>query len=164
MEASRAEGRGYLDLSEVHWSELIGFAGAAILALSLFLPWFETNEANRNANINGNAGEFNAWDTFATLDWLLLAACIAPFVLAWIIARGHALTWKPGEVTMIVGMVAFMLIVLNGVILGKPGEPDSEISRRIGWYLGLVGAIGIGAGGIVRQALYSGARKPPGVM
>jgi hypothetical protein len=57
-----------------------------------------------------------------------------------------------------------LLIVLNGVILGKPGEPDSEISRRIGWYLGLVGAIGIGAGGIVRQALYSGARKPPGVM
>lgn len=164
MEASRAEGRGYLDLSEVHKSELIGFAGSAVLALSLFLPWFETNPGNANANINGAAGEFNAWETFGALDWLLLAACIAPFVLAWIIARGHALTWRPGEVTMIVGMVAFMLIILNGIILGKPGEPDSEISRRIGWYLGLVGAIGIGTGGIIRQAFYSTVRKPPGVM
>lgn len=163
MEASRGEGRGYLDFSEVHWSELIGFVGAAILAGSLFLPWFET-AAGSNGRINGVAGEFNAWDTFGLLDWLLLAACIAPFVLAWIIARGHALTWRPGEVTMIVGMIALVLILLNGVILGKPGEPDSEIAKRIGWYVSLLGAIGIGTGGIIRQALYSGARKPPGVL
>ena len=165
MEASSDEGRKkkWIDLSEIHWSELVGFAGAALLFLALNLPWFET-AAGSNGRINGAAGEFTAWETFGLLDWLLLAACIAPFVLAWIIARGHALTWRPGEVTMIVGMVALTLIVLNGVILGKPGEPDSEISRRIGWYVGLLGSVGIGAGGILRQALYSGARKPPGVL
>jgi len=163
MEGSGDAKRGFLDLSEIHWSELVGFAGSAIMLLALYLPWFET-KADSNGRINGQAGEFNAWDTFALLDWLLLAACIAPFVLAWIIARGHALTWRPGEVTMIVGMIALTLIVLNGVILGKPGEPDSEISKKIGWYVSLLGAIGIGAGGILRQALYSGTRKPPGVL
>lgn len=163
MEGSGDEKRGFIDLSEIHWSELVGFAGAGVMLLSLYLPWFET-KPDSNGRINGKAGEFNAFDTFGLLDWLLLAACIAPFVLAWIIIRGHALTWRPGEVTMIVGMVALTLIVLNGVILGKPGEPDSEISKKIGWYVGLLGAIGIGAGGILRQALYSGTRKPPGVL
>ncbi len=163
MEASGDEKRGFLDLSEIHWSELVGFAGSAVLFLALYLPWFETKEGS-NGRINGESGEFNAFDTFGLLDLLLLAACIAPFVLAWIIARGHALTWRPGEVTMIVGMVALTLIILNGVILGKPGEPDSEISKKIGWYVALVGAIGIGASGILRQALYSGTRKPPGVL
>ena len=163
MEGSGETKRGFIDLSEIHWSELVGFVGAGILLLSLYLPWFET-KAGSNGRVNGESGEFTAWETFATLDWLLLAACIAPLVLAWIIARGHALTWRPGEVTMIVGMVALTLIVLNGVILGKPGEPDSEISKKIGWYVSLLGAIGIGAGGILRQALYSGARKPPGVL
>ena len=163
MEGSGDEKRGFLDLSEIHWSELVGFVGAGLLLLSLYLPWFET-KPDSNGRINGREGEFNAWDTFGMLDLWLLAACIAPFVLAWIIVRGHALTWRPGEVTMIVGMVAFMLIVLNGVILGKPGEPDSEIAKRFGWYVGLLGSVGIGAGGILRQALYSGSRKPPGVL
>ena len=163
MEASRDEGRGFIDLSEIHWSELVGFVGAGLLFLSLYLPWFST-APDSNGRVNGQAGEFTAWETFGLLDWLLLAACVAPFVLAWIIARGHALTWRPGEVTMIVGMVASTLIILNGVILGKPGEPDSEISKEIGWYVGLLGSFGIGAGGILRQALYSGTRKPPGVL
>jgi hypothetical protein len=152
-----------LDFSLLLPGEYWGFAASAVLLGSLFLPWYGTSE-NPNAAIHGGRGEFTAFETFGTLDILLVAACTAPFILAWIVARGHALTWRPGEVTMIVGMVAFMLIVLNGVILGKPGEPDSEISKRIGWYVGLIGAVGIGAGGILRQALYSGSRKPPGVL
>ena len=39
--------------------------------------------------------------------------------------------------TAIVGLTAFVLIFCNGVAFGKPGEPDSEISFGIGWYLGL---------------------------
>ena len=68
--------------------------------------------------------------------YLLLAACIAPFILAYIIARGHGLSWRPGEITMIVGMVAFALILLNGIILGSPGGSDRiavDISRELGY-------------------------------
>jgi hypothetical protein len=152
-----------LDFSLWLRGEYYGFAGSAVLFLSLFLPWYGTS-SNPNAEINGARGTFNAFATFKLLDILLVAACTAPFILAWIIARGHALTWRPGEVTMIVGMTAFVLIILNGIVLGKPGDPDSEISLKIGWFIGLLGSAGICAAGVLRQAEQARDRKPPGVL
>lgn len=152
-----------VDFTLLRRGEFVGFAAAGVLLLSLFLPWYGTS-ANPNAHINGARGTFDAFQTFAVLDVLLVGACTAPFVLAWIIVRGHALTWRPGEITMIVGMTAIMLILLNGIILGKPGGPDSEISLKIGWFIGLLGAAGIAAGGVLRQAELARDRKPPGVL
>jgi hypothetical protein len=161
-----------LDFSRIGIGEILGFAGAAILFISLFLPWFSTScsspghprGCNPNSTLHGQVGDFTAWQTFAKLDVLLALACIAPFILAWIVVRGHDLTWRPGEVTMIVGMTAAVLIVLNGVILGKPGSDPVGISLQIGWFLGLIGALGILAGGLLRQAVGARARKPPGVI
>ena len=153
-----------MDFGRLQRGEFIGFGGVGILLVSLFLPWFETNPDNANAQINGQTGEFNAFDTYGSLDWLLVAACLAPFILAWIIVRGHKLTWRPGEITMIVGMTAFALILLNGVILGRPGDPDSEIDIKIGYIVGLIGSAMICAGGIIRQAEGDRARKPPGTI
>ena len=153
-----------MDFGRLQRGEFIGFAGVGILLISLFMPWFETNPDNPNANINGASGEFNAFDTYGVLDWLLVAACLAPFILAWIVVRGHKLTWRPGEITMIVGMTAFALIILNGVILGRPGDPDSEIDIKIGYIVGLLGSAMICVGGIIRQAEGDRARKPPGTI
>jgi hypothetical protein len=153
-----------MDFGRLQRGEFIGFAGVGVLLISLFLPWFETNPDNANAQINGQTGEFNAFDTYGSLDWLLVAACLAPFILAWIVVRGHKLTWRPGEITMIVGMTAFALIILNGVVLGRPGDPDSEIDIKIGYIVGLIGAGMICAGGIIRQAEGDRARKPPGTL
>ena len=152
-----------VDLSLLKAGEFAGFAGAAVLFLALLLPWYGTS-SNPNAKINGARGTFDAFQTFKVLDILLVAACAAPFILAWIVVRGHALTWRPGEITMIVGMTAIMLIILNGIILGKPGAPDSEISLKIGWFVGLLGAAGICTGGVLRQAELARERKPPGVL
>jgi hypothetical protein len=153
-----------MDFRLLQRGEFIGFGGVGVLLLSLFLTWFETNPDNANANINGETGEFNAFDTYGILDWLLVAACLAPLILAWIVVRGHKLTWRPGEITMIVGMTAFALIILNGVILGRPGDPDSEIDIKIGYIVGLLGAAMICVGGIIRQAEGDRARKPPGTI
>ena len=153
-----------MDFGRLQRGEFIGFAGVGVLLVSLFLPWFETNPDNANAQINGERGEFNAFETYGILDWLLVAACLAPFILAWIVVRGHKLTWRPGEITMIVGMTAFALIILNGVILGRPGDPDSEIDIKIGYVVGLIGSGMICAGGIIRQAEGDRARKPPGTI
>jgi hypothetical protein len=152
-----------LDFSLWKPGEYYGFLSAAVLFISLFLPWYGTS-SNPNAQINGHRGTFSAFQTFKVLDILLIGTCIAPFILAWIVARGHALGWRPGEVTMIVGMTAFVLIILNGVILGKPGAPDSEIELKIGWFVGLLGAAGICAAGVLRQAEQARDRKPPGVL
>jgi hypothetical protein len=165
MEASRAEGGGYLDTSRLSPGEYGGMAAGAILFLSLWLPWFTTSEDNRFSRLAGASGGdgVNAWQVFTTLDILLVGAATAPFILSWIIARGHRLTWKPGEVTMIVGITAFVLILCNGIILGRPGD-SVDIGLGIGYFVGLIAAAGMLVAGYLRQSLYSDARKPPGVI
>jgi hypothetical protein len=173
-EEEKKEGPAF-DVRRVERSELIGFLGAGILLFSLFLNWFSTScdpsgmpkGCNSNSELHGMHGSFTAFDTYGVLDWLLVAACAAPFILAYIIARGHDLTWRPGEVTMIVGITAAALILVNGIILGRPGGEDPhnvDISIEIGYWVGLLGAACIAFGGFVRQAQSIRGRKPPGVL
>ena len=172
--AKKEEGPAF-DIRRVQRSEIIGFVGAGILLLSLFLTWFSTScdekglpkGCNPNSELHGQHGDFTAFQTYGILDYLLVAACLAPFILAYIIARGHELTWRPGEVTMIVGITAFSLILVNGIILGRPGGDDPanvDISIQIGYIVGLLGAACIAFGGFVRQASAIKGRKPPGVL
>jgi hypothetical protein len=173
MATDATDTKGGFSPSRLHGSELIGFAGAALLFVSLWLTWFSTDctspghPANCNssggAKFNGKLGDFTAFETFKILDWLLLAACVAPFILAYIIARGHELSWRPGEVTMIVGMIAFALVLLNGIVLGKPGDVV-DMHLGIGYFLGLLGSLLILIGGLIRQAQTARVRKPPGVL
>ena len=168
----KEEGKG-VDFKRLHWAEFVGFGGAGVLLGSLFLPWFSTscetqagNEppgCNPNSNYGGRFGEFNAFETYGIMDILLVMACIAPFVLAYLVVRQSQLSWRPGEVTMIVGMVAAALIWLNGIILGRPGD-SVEIGIEYGYLIGLLGAAMILAGGLIRQALGGRTRKPPGVL
>jgi len=166
MEAGAEERSGYLDFSRVSPGELMGMGAALVLLASLWLPWYTTSADNPNSRLPGGASHGDsatAWEVFGTLDWLLVSACAAPFILTWIIARGHDLTWKPGEVTMIVGIVTFMLILCNGIILGKPGD-SVDIGLGVGWFVGLLASIGLLVAGYLRQAVYTTARKPPGVI
>ena len=168
MEASSAEERGsYLDFSRLSPGELLGMGAGLLLLASLFLPWFSTSETNPHSTIEsagiGSGDSANAFQTFGTLDWLLVLAVTAPFVLSWIIARGHQLTWKPGEVTMVVGITAFVLILCNGIILGRP-DPGVDISLAIGYFAALIASAGLLVAGYLRQAFYTTARKPPGVI
>jgi hypothetical protein len=168
----KEEGEG-VDFKRLHWAEFIGFAGAGVLLGSLFLPWFSTSceklrpatpeGCNPNSSYGGRVGEFTAFETYNIMDWLLVATCIAPFILAYLVIRQSQLSWRPGEVTMIVGMVAAALIWLNGIILGRPGE-SVDIGIEYGYIVGLIGANMILAGGLIRQALGGRTRKPPGVI
>jgi hypothetical protein len=60
-------------------------------------------------------------------------------------------------------MTTFALILLNGIILGRPGD-SVDIAIEPGYIVGLLGASMILAGGFVRQAMYGRNRKPPGVL
>jgi hypothetical protein len=174
VEGPKEKEKKTLDFKRLHWAEFIGFAGVGILLASMFLPWYGTScetkgppaspeGCNPNSTLNGLRGDFNAFETFKIMDILLVAACIAPFVLAYLVVRETQLSWRPGEITMIVGMVAASLIWLNGIILGRPGD-SVEISLKIGYWVGLVGANLILVGGALRQALGGRTRKPPGTL
>ena len=166
MEASGARGRGrYLDFSRLSPGEYIGMAAGVVLFISLWLPWFTTSDQNPNSTIAGarDGGSANAWQVFNSLDILLMLACTAPFILSWIIARGHSLTWKPGEVTMVVGITALVLILCNGIILGRPGD-SVDIGLGVGYFVALIASAGLLVAGYLRQAVYTEVRKPPGVI
>ncbi|HVP03107.1 MAG TPA: hypothetical protein VMT10_11100 [Solirubrobacteraceae bacterium] len=163
--APAGDERRYLDRSRLARPELIGMVSGLVLIVSLWLPWFSTS-SNPNSQIYsahiGPNQTASAWDTFPTLRWLLLALGLAPFILAWIVARGHKLTWRPGEVTMIVGMAGVVLVLGNGIIFGRPA-PHVGISLDWGYWLGLLACVGIVVAGYQRQATFgSGPKRPPG--
>src|SRR3954451_10646646 len=119
-----------MSLGRLGRGELLAVIGGVLLALGLFLPWFATNPDNRNANIDGVRGSVSGWEAVPILRWFLLAAALAPLILAWVIARDHQLSWPRGEMTAVVGMVALVLVLYVGLI-SRPGEPRSEISLRL---------------------------------
>jgi hypothetical protein len=159
----------YLDFSRLTRAEAAGMIFAVIFGISLFLPWFETDKQNPNSIITSATPDIGpghtgtAWQVYPWVKWAFLAAVIAPFILAWIVARGHKLGWKPGEVTMIVGITAFILVLCNGVILGKP-EQKIEIGFQWGYLVALVASFGMAVCGFIRQAYYVDAKKPPGTI
>jgi hypothetical protein len=161
-----------VQFSKLSRSEVLGMAAAALLVVSvLFLPWFELEEnPARDAGTGFICGQdeysCTGFETFPILRWLLLAAASAPFILAYIVVRGKQLSWPPGEMTMVVGFTAFVLIAYNG-LLDTPGSQTEEIgvTKAIGYYLALLASAGIATSGISRSMeANQGPRKAPGTV
>ena len=112
-------------------TELIATAGGLLLLISLFLPWYGTDSANRFANIDGERGTFSCWDVHPILRWLLLLAALAPFILAYIIVRGHQLSWARGELTAVVAIAALGLLLFNA-FGGPAGRAVERHQPRVG--------------------------------
>jgi hypothetical protein len=152
-----------MDFRRISTSEILAAVGGLLLAVGVFLPWYEPNSENRNANVNGAREAVSAFDAHTILRWLLLAAALAPIILLWIVIRDHELSWPRGEMTAVIGIIAFGLVAYVGVI-DRPGEPPSQISLGLGWYLSLLGTILIAVGGSYRASTTERPRKPPGVL
>jgi hypothetical protein len=149
--------------ARLHRNEYMGMLGGALLAVSVFLPWYGTDSSNRFANIDGERGNQSCFDVHPILRWLLLAAAVAPFILAYIIANDIKLSWARGEMTAVTSIAAFGLVVFNGVI-DRPGEPSSAISLKFGWFGALVGTLLMIVGAALRSSEHERARKPPGTI
>lgn len=165
-----------MQFSKLSASELVGVIAAALLVVALiFLDWFTLAE-----NVPGRrAGDPDAFicgvdqytctgfDTFPIMRWLLLLAAIAPPILAYIVVRGHKLSWAPGELTMVAGFTAFVLIAYNGIV-DAPGRGIAEIAitKEIGYYVALGAAAGIAAAGVGRamESQKGAIRKAPGTV
>lgn len=142
-----------------------------LLLSLLFLPWYSLSHTatrtQQDAWICGsNDYSCTGFDTFPILRWLLILAAFAPLILAWILVRGHKLSWAPGEMTMVAGFAATILILYNGII-DKPGTGTQEIGVSLSWgyFLALLAAIAISATGFLRsQAGQRRQRKAPGTV
>src|SRR3954454_23554069 len=142
--------------------EIVAAIGGVLLGLCVFAPWYEANPANRNAVVAGvKGGSVSAWQAHHVLRYVFLLAALAPLVLLWVVVRDHQLSWPRGEMTAVIGIIAFGLAGYLGVI-DRPGEPPGEISLRWGWFGAMLGIILIMAGGAYRAGSGERPRKPPG--
>ena len=138
--------------------ELVAAVGSILLAVCLFLPWYETASDNPNAVIDGARGALSGWEVHGTVRWLLIAAAAAPLILIWIVLRDHELSWPRGELTAVVGIAAYI------GVLDRPGTPSGEISLQPGYFGALLGTIAMIAGGAISAGQTERTRKPPGVL
>ena len=145
---------------------VVGAVASALLIISLlFLPWYSLTDVPERAEQGAwlcGEGEFSCtgFDTFPIIRWLLLGAALAPAILAWILIRGHRLSWAPGEMTMVAGFAAMVLIAYNGLIDLPAPEEGLEFGTSLdyGYWIALVSAGVIAATGFTRS-LESGERK-----
>ncbi len=153
-----------MDVKQIDRGELIAVAGGIVLGISLFLAWFDLGNANAMLNsCHGPNSSCTGWNSLTILRYLLLLAAAAPLILAWIILRGHALSWPRGELTAVTALTALTFIVFRGLI-DRPGQPPGEISISYGWFVALLGGLLILVGSIWRSRESSARRKPPGVL
>jgi hypothetical protein len=153
-----------MDLTKLDRGELIAIAGGLILAFSLFLHWYDLG--NQNAVLNSCKGPDSSctgWSALTIVRFFLLLTAAAPVILAWIIVRGHALSWPRGELTAVTALAALTFTIFRGLI-DKPGTPPGEITVTVGWFVAMAGGLLILAGSIWRSQETAARRKPPGVL
>jgi hypothetical protein len=124
----------------LHVIEVVGMLGGALLAVSLFLPWYGTDPRNSAATIDGVRGTQSCWDVHPLLRWLVLVVALAPFALAYLAAADRQLPWRRDDLTVIPAMAALALVFYAGA-LDRPGHPSSAISLRYGWFLAVAGSM-----------------------
>ena len=162
--ATEAEKKTARASTKLTWHELVAMGGGALLAASLFLPWYTVeNQRGTIGNNKRGPGDFTGFEVHDIQRWLLLAAAVAPFILAYIVLRGHKLSWARGEMTAVTSIAAFGLIVYAGLI-DKPGEPKGLIGLKFGWVVALIAVLAMLIGSALRASEVERARKPPGVL
>jgi uncharacterized membrane protein len=153
-----------MNLKALNRGEIISTCGGILLGISIFLAWYSLGNANAQLNsCHGPNSSCTGWDGLSAFRYVFLLAAAAPVILAWVIARGHALAWPRGELTAVVAVIAIILILFRGVI-DKPGTPPGQISVDYGWWIALVGGLLILAGAVWRSQEQAPRRKPPGVL
>jgi hypothetical protein len=150
----------YLDLSLLSLPELALCVAGPVLVCSLFLlPWFD---ATGYATIRGHHGDVTGWQTYAILRYFLLWCGVGAFILPWMVARGHDIGWRRGEMTAIHGLVGVVLLILNGLAF-PPGSPSDEVHIRIGYGIAILTLAVFAWAGIRSADRHSPTpRKPPG--
>jgi hypothetical protein len=155
-----------MNLNRLSRAEAIAVFGGLLLAVSLVLPWYHANRpVGATVTLAGYAGPvtLSGWHVHTAMRFVLLLAASAPIILAYIVARGHALSWPRGEVTATASIFAFGLIAYNA-FLAKPGSPRGEISLRYGVFAAILGTVLMLVGAATRTGETERSRKPPGTI
>jgi hypothetical protein len=130
---------------------LAGGAAVALIA-SMFLEWYTLDLPDRIPNPD-NLPTFNAYEGLQRADVAIvvaagLAILVAGLVLAGVLARSPA----TGIALVVVGLFGLAVVLYRGII-SPPGFVflglDLELKVSFGWFVSLVAAVLIVAGGLL---------------
>ena len=153
-----------MDLRALNRGELIAIIGGALLGISLLFAWYSLGDQyTQLGGCHGPNSSCSGWESLSAMRYVLLAGAVAPLILAWVVIRGHALSWPRGELTAVVAVITFMLTIFRGLI-DKPGAPADQISVAFGWGVAVVGTLLMIVGAAWRSQEGAPRRKPPGVL
>jgi hypothetical protein len=119
-------------LGKVRGGESIALAGAAVVVISLLLPWYE-----------GPSGNLDAWDTFGPGVVLLLAATAGALWMfaSALVERSTAVAVMAAVWSVLLGLAAVIAAIVR--VLERP---DHATGLCAGAWLVLIGAVAILSG------------------
>lgn len=144
-------------------NDVTAMLGGLLLGAGVFAHWYDSVSALAELAGHRGLGVYSGWEAHSILRWVLLVIAVAPFILAYIVARDHELTWTRGELTSVLAIVALGAVLYVGVI-DRPGEPSGQIELDWGWFVALAGGVLMLAGAALRTGEVQRSRKPPGTI
>jgi hypothetical protein len=129
--------------------EKVAGGSAVLLFIFMFFDWFKVEVSSGDGLFSVSAGG-NAWESFSTIDIVLLIAVIVAVGVA-VLRMTDAIFEPPfslNAAVAILGGIAVLLILYR--IIDPPLDtdiPGVDISRSLGVYLGLLASAGIAYGG-----------------
>jgi hypothetical protein len=122
-----------LDPRRLRPAELLALTAGLLLAVSLFLPWFDFS-----------SGRENAWNAATITAIIAIAAALAALVLVAVTLTQRSPTFPVAlaVVTTVLGFVAVVVVGLRTLAL-----PDMALGRCYGLWLGLAGSLAVLAAG-----------------
>jgi hypothetical protein len=151
-----------MDFRRLRLGEWVMGAYGVLLFVALFLPWYELGEGIVIGPPDALDAHASAWDAFSVLDLLLAIGAIAAIAVV-IVTAAHATPAVPLALESLVALLAVILLALVAFRLADPpdvsflesaGAPATrerieDLDRAAGAWLGLVGVLGIFAGGLL---------------
>jgi uncharacterized membrane protein len=145
--------RAPMALRRLRVGELLALLGAALVIVSLLLPWYE----------GSTLGTLTAWDTFGAAVVLVIAAACAALamVVSALTERSTALPVSTAVWCVLVGLIGLIAALVR--VLERP---DHATSLCAGAWVALAGAIAIPLGAWLtlrdeHSPLYPPADPPP---
>jgi hypothetical protein len=136
-----------MDTSRLTSGDITAGVGGIVLLISLFLPWYGVS-----VNVAGFSASENAsgWEVFSTIDIILFAIAVVAITLVALKALDQVPAETPVPLILLgLGALAVLLIIYRLIDSPAPSDlPDEvDVSRKIGIFIGLIGAAGIAYGG-----------------
>jgi hypothetical protein len=136
-----------MDTSRLTSGDMSAGVGGVVLLISLFLPWYGVS-----VNVAGFSASESAsgWEVFSFIDILLFLIAVAATVLVVLKAMGQLPAEVPVPLVLLsLGALGVLLIIYRLIDSPAPSNlPDEvDVSRKIGIFIGLIGAAGVTYGG-----------------